>query len=123
MCERVSYTELKQWFLEDAYQWCQEKFENGKINKWVNGESEWGGALYSFENSFDTPIENLMLYTISAITDAGRDKIYYGNLMRFIDDILENNELKNLIVCLDEEEKKEFLYDLNLVLNNREIEE
>ena len=123
MSERVDYQTLKQWFFEDAYQWCQEKFENGKINKWVNGESEWGGALYSLENSFDTPIENLMLYTISAITDAGRDKIYYGNLMRFIDDILENNELKNLIVCLDEEEKKEFLYDLNLVLNNREIEE
>lgn len=82
-----------------------------------------GGALYSFENSFDTSIENLMLYTIAVITDSGRDKIYHTNLMRVIDRILEENELKNLIVCLGEEERKEFLYDLNLVLNNREIEE
>lgn len=81
-----------------------------------------GGALYSFENSFDTPIENLMLYTISVITDSGRDKIYHSNLMRVIDNILENNELESLIACL-EEEKQDFLYDLNLVMNNRDIED
>lgn len=120
--ERVNYQTLKEWFFDDAYIWCQRKFRDGKINKWTGNETEWG-ALYSFENSFDTSIENLMLYTIAVITDSGRDKIYHTNLMRVIDRILEENELKNLIVCLGEEERKEFLYDLNLVLNNREIEE
>ncbi|WP_242650029.1 MULTISPECIES: hypothetical protein [Rodentibacter] len=62
MSERVNYKTLKQWFFEDAYQWCQEKFEKGKVNKWQYNESEWGGALDSFEGSFNLPIENLMLY-------------------------------------------------------------
>ncbi|WGE34825.1 MULTISPECIES: hypothetical protein [Actinobacillus] len=121
--DRISYKELKQWFFEDAYLWCQRKFKNGKINKWIENETEWGGALYSFENSFDMPIENLMLYTIGIITDSGRDKIYHSNLMKVIDDILKNNDIEILISCLEEEEKRDFLYDLNLVLNNREIEE
>ncbi|VEI58515.1 Uncharacterised protein [Pasteurella multocida] len=121
MEDRVKYSELKEWFLDDAYTWCQRKFRNGKIGKWIGNETEWG-ALYSFENSFDTPLENLMLYTIAVITDSGRDRIYHSNLMSVIDNILTDNNLGELILCL-EEEKKEFLYDLNLVLNNREIEE
>ncbi|MDP0351746.1 hemagglutinin repeat-containing protein, partial [Glaesserella parasuis] len=41
---RVNYKTLKQWFFEDAYQWCQEKFENGKINSWDVNFNEWGVA-------------------------------------------------------------------------------
>lgn len=41
--DRIDYKTLKQWFFEDAFQWCQEKFEKGKINKWSANESEWGG--------------------------------------------------------------------------------
>lgn len=122
MEKRVKYNELKQWFFEDAYLWCQRKFSDGKINKWIGNESEWGGALYSFEDSFNTPLENLMLYTISVITDAGRDKKYHNYLMQHIDDILEKNKFDNLINKLEEAEKQAFLYDLNLVLNNRYIE-
>ncbi|WP_293730377.1 hypothetical protein [uncultured Actinobacillus sp.] len=43
--DRVSYKELKQWFFDDAYLWCQRKFKNGKIDKWIGNETEWGGAL------------------------------------------------------------------------------
>ena len=40
-----------------------------------------------------------------------------------IQDILLNNNLDELVSVLEEDEKEDFLYDLNLILNNREIEE
>lgn len=116
--ERVNYKTLKQWFFEDAFQWCQEKFEKGKINKWSVDESEWG-ALDSFEGSFNLPIENIMLYIILR---AGRNPYGHRLALQDIDRILFENSIDELVSVL-EEEKKEFLYDLNLVLNNREIEE
>ena len=36
---------------------------------------------------------------------------------------LLNNNLDELVSVLEEDEKEDFLYDLNLILNNREIEE
>ncbi|MGX2951662.1 hypothetical protein ACWIUA_12320, partial [Ursidibacter sp. B-7004-1] len=91
--------------------------------KWSANESEWGGALYSFENSFNTPIENLMLYVIYIILRAGRNPYGHKITLQDIDKILSENDIDELVSVLGEEEKKEFLYDLNLVLNNREIEE
>lgn len=121
--KRINYETLKKWFFEDAYQWCQEKFENGKIGKWHQSFTEWGGALDSFEGHFDLPIENLMLNVIYIIVNAGRHEVSHDIVLSEIDDILSKNSLNDLISGLEEEEKQEFLYDLNLVLNNREIEE
>ncbi|MDG6449177.1 hypothetical protein Q7506_11700 [Glaesserella parasuis] len=121
---RVNYKTLKQWFFEDAYQWCQEKFYDGVVHKWHSDESnEWGGALNSFDGNFKLPIENLMLYVIYIILRAGRNPYGHKVILNDIDKILAKNNLNDLISVLEEEEKQEFLYDLNLVLNNRELEE
>ena len=40
-----------------------------------------------------------------------------------IQEILLNNNLDELVSVLEEDEKEDFRYDLNLILNNREIEE
>lgn len=122
MFERVNYGTLKQWFFEDAYQWCQENFIDGEVKKWHPRSSEWGGALDSFHGNFDMPIENLMLNTIYIITNAGRNEVSHNIVLGRIDDILSKHSLEELISPLGEEERKEFLYDLNLVLNNRMIE-
>ncbi|OOF55749.1 hypothetical protein BKK56_05905 [Rodentibacter genomosp. 2] len=118
---RVSYKELKQWFFEDAYLWCQRKFENGKVYQWGNSESEWG-ALDTYENSFEKPIENLMIYVIYIILRSGRNPYSHNLVLNDIYKILSKYELNKLLLEL-EEEKQDFLYDLDLVLNNREIEE
>lgn len=81
-----------------------------------------GGALYSFDGSFNTTIEILMLYVIYIILAAGRNPYGHKAILNDIDNILSQNRLEELISILEEEEKEEFLYDLNLVLNNREIE-
>ncbi|OOR97087.1 hypothetical protein B0186_10855 [Canicola haemoglobinophilus] len=122
MEDRVKYSELKEWFLDDAYTWCQQKFRNGKIKKWNINFNEWGGALDSFDGNFYLPIENLMLYVIFIITNGARHLYSHNLVMSDIDKILSEYNIDDLVSVL-EEEKQEFLYDLNLVLNNREIEE
>lgn len=121
---RIDYKTLKQWFFEDAYLWCQRKFYNGIVHKWNLDESnEWGGALHSFDGNFDLPIEKLMIYVIYIILNAGRNPYGHKIILNDIDLLLVKYGLDELISVLEEEEKDEFLYDLNLVLNNREIEE
>ena len=87
---------------------------NGVMMKVMNGE-----ARYS---SFNTDIENLMLYVIYIILTAGRNPCGHKVILSDIDKILSQNRLDDLISILEEEERQDFLYDLNLVLNNREIE-
>ncbi|MGX2951513.1 hypothetical protein ACWIUA_11555, partial [Ursidibacter sp. B-7004-1] len=86
--ERVDYKTLKQWFFEDAFQWCQEKFDNGKIIKWHKDFDEWGGALDSFDGHFDSAIENLMLSVIYIITNGARHFYSHHSVMKRIDKIL-----------------------------------
>lgn len=81
-----------------------------------------GGALDSFDGNFHLPIENLMLYVIFIITNGARHLYSHNLVMSDIDKILSEYNIDDLVSVL-EEEKQEFLYDLNLVLNNREIEE
>ncbi|VEI77355.1 Uncharacterised protein [Mannheimia haemolytica] len=121
--ERIDYKTLKQWFLDDAYIWCQRQFEKGMIKKHHHNFNEWGGALDSFSRSFELPIENLMIDVIFLITNAGRLRLSHQIVFNRVTNVLSKYNLSDLISCLEEEEKQEFLYDLNLVLNNREIEE
>ncbi|OOF42280.1 hypothetical protein BKK51_12985, partial [Rodentibacter trehalosifermentans] len=105
MSERVNYKTLKKWFFEDAYLWCQRKFRNGKVYQWEKSESEWGGALDSFEGCFNLPIENLMLYIIYVILRGGRNPYGHRAALNDIDKILSENNLNDLISELGEEEK------------------
>lgn len=121
MMSRVDYKTLKQWFLDDAYIWCQRRFEKGVIKEWENEFNEWG-ALDSFSESFELPIENLMIDVIFIITNAGRLKRSHKIVLNRINDFLLKHNLNELISFLGEEEREDFLYDLNLILNNRKIE-
>ncbi|MFA9499539.1 hypothetical protein ACERCG_03700 [Mannheimia sp. E30BD] len=62
-----------------------------------------------------------MLSVIYIILNGARHTYSHTLVMNDIDKILSDNDLDNLISIL-EEEKQEFLYDLNLVFNNRELE-
>lgn len=116
--ERTNYETLKLWFLKSAYYACQNKFEFGKISKWLPNESEWGYASYQFENSFDLPVENLMLSVIEIICNAGRHEPTHKICMENIQRIISENNLNDLLSDLDIEEKEEFMADFNLVMEN-----
>ncbi len=59
MEERVTYGEIRAWFLGSYYNYCRVKLNHQ--SPWVEGESEVGYAYSELENSFDLPIEKLML--------------------------------------------------------------
>ena len=56
MYKRTNYSFLKSIFFQDAFSWCQEKFNGGYIHDWTINENEWGAALDTYENAFQLPI-------------------------------------------------------------------
>lgn len=120
---RESYRNIKLYYLESGYNWCKRKFKNGKVNGKIEPIIEWSGASYDWENSYELDIEKLMLAVVEIICYAGRcHKPHIINLDN-IKKILSENSIEDLVKDLEEEEKAEFLYELNLVLNNQELED
>lgn len=117
--ERTKYEELKRSFLFAGFSACVSKFHNGKVDSWGDNESEWGYASYHFEGCFSLPIEQLMLNVIEIITEAGRSVTTHEICLQEINDILSKYTPDELFADLDDEEKEDFLYDLELVLNNQ----
>lgn len=122
MENRTTYKELKRWFFEEAYRWCQSKFRYGHVHLWGDDESEWGGALDTYGETFEYIIENLMVDVIFIITNVARHELAHHIVFKRIQLILLENKLEDLLHCLSDDEKREFLYDLDLVLNNTFIE-
>ncbi|MFG9943215.1 hypothetical protein ACG3RN_20975 [Pseudomonas aeruginosa] len=67
------------------YNYCRVKLNHQ--SPWVEGESEVGYAYSELENSFDLPIEKLMLEVLALILSAGRfsDKVKRHLLILFMD--------------------------------------
>ena len=85
MYKRTNYSFLKSIFFQDAFSWCQEKFNGGYIHDWTINENEWGAALDTYENAFQLPIEKLMLYVIAITGLSGRNnEEYYFNFTIFL---------------------------------------
>ncbi|HDR0967798.1 TPA: hypothetical protein RVS92_001338 [Pasteurella multocida] len=119
--DRESYKNIKAYYLESGYDWCKRKFYHGEVHREVEPSLEWSGANYDWENAYDSTIEKLMLFTVEIICNAGRFKDVHIFLLDNIQKILSEHDLNHLLKDLGKEEREDFLYDLNLVLNNREI--
>lgn len=117
MCAREKYDDIRSSFLFLGYAYCKHKFTNGVIYSWDERESEWGVALEDSESSYELPIEKLMLYVVAAILFAGRNIVVHKYLLNKIREILQSNKIDDLISILDADEKEDFLYDLNDILN------
>lgn len=121
MEERRNYIELKQDYMLIAFDACASKFHLGKVDKWVDNETEYGYADYDFECCFRLPIEYLMWYVISIIVHAGRNYTYHKMRLRKIKEILREHDIENLISDFGMEEREEFMRDLDLVLQNQKL--
>ena len=114
MEERVTYREIRTWFLGSYYDYC--RFKLGRKIPWVEGESEVGYAYSEFENSFDLPVEKLMLEVLSLILSAGRSseeaKKYHLDI---IHKLLERVELSSFLDDLPSDEAEELRDDLRVL--------
>lgn len=121
--QRTNYDDLKKDFLASAFGACRAKFHRGQVDGWIEYENEWGYASDDFESGFHLPIEKLMIHVINTITNAGRIVAVHQFHLCKINDILSKYTKEELFADLDDEEKEDFLYDLEIVLDNQLIED
>lgn len=120
---RTTYQDLKISFLHSAFESFKLKFSNGYIDKWEGNETEWGYASYDFEDCFTLPIEELMIAVLEAITNAGRSAEVHESCLNKIYEILSKYPTEELVKDLEEDEKEEFIAELNLVLENPKLQQ
>ena len=72
MSERTSYLAIRDEFLLTAFQYCADKFQNGMVLPWKEGESEWVYAADKLAQKYDMPVEKMMLSVAAVIANAGR---------------------------------------------------
>lgn len=115
---RIGYQEIKMSLLELYYIYCQQKIGSNSrdMDTWLKDESEIGYAYGEFCESYDLPIENIMLDVLSLILRAGRgpekaEQYHYNRIA----EILSKHNLDELMTDIDEEERKDLLYDMKLL--------
>ncbi|ATE78467.1 Imm2 family immunity protein [Pseudomonas frederiksbergensis] len=114
MEERVTYGEIRAWFLGSYYSYCRAKLSHQ--SSWVEGESEVGYAYSELENSFDLPIEKLMLEVLTLILSAGRssEKIQKYHVDA-ISGLLKDIEHSSILEELPSDELAELIDDLRVL--------
>ncbi|MBD9456642.1 immunity protein Imm2 [Pseudomonas sp. PDM05] len=114
MEERVTYAEIRAWFLGSYYSYCRVKLRHRSA--WVEGESEVGFAYSELENSFDLPVEKLMLEILALVLSAGRSsesvkKYHMDAALKLIEQI----DLSSMLKELPPEEAADLVEDLRLL--------
>lgn len=111
MEERVTYGEIRAWFLGRYYSYCRGKLSDK--SPWIEGESEVGYAYMELENSFDMPVENLMLEVLALILSAGRSsesvERYHLNI---ISGLLKEIDISSVLEDLPSDEATDLTADL-----------
>ncbi|UZE19480.1 immunity protein Imm2 [Pseudomonas sp. B21-054] len=114
MEERVTYGEIRAWFLGSYYNYCRVKLSHQSL--WAEGESEVGYAYSELENSFDLPIEKLMLEVLALILSAGRssEKVKKHHL-DIVHGLLKEINLSSVLDDLPSDEAAELRDDLRVL--------
>jgi hypothetical protein len=112
MEERVTYTEMRSWLLECYYTYCQGKFI-AKKRSWSAGELEINWAYEEFYDSFELPIERLMLEVLTLILIGGRlpESFHREQIAR----LLAEHSLDGMLQEIPTEETDALLYDMKLL--------
>lgn len=111
---RVPYSLIRWWFFKAAYSCCYSSIHYN--NRWhsspLGNQREYTWA-YEQSEGYSRPIEKLMLEVVALIVYAGRaSKQEEGAHRQAIADILKTHELKTLLSELPEDERKEFVADM-----------
>jgi hypothetical protein len=114
MEERVTYNEIRAWFLNSYYSYCKAKLRHK--SPWAEGESEVGYAYGELENSFDLPVEKLMLEVLALVFSAGRSSEEVEKYhLRAISGLLEEIERSSVFRELPSDEAAELIDDLKVL--------
>lgn len=114
MEERVTYGEIRAWFLGSYYNYCRVKLSHQ--SPWGEGESEAGYAYSELENSFEIPVEKLMLEVLALVLSAGRfsEKVKKYHLDN-ISGLLSEIDISATLDSLPSDEAAELIADLKIL--------
>ncbi|MCY1549249.1 Immunity protein Imm2 [compost metagenome] len=114
MEDRVTYGEIRAWFLGSYYNYCRVKLSHQ--SPWGEGEIEAGYAYSELENSFDMPIEKLMLEVIALVLSAGRSsKEVEKYHLDIISGLLREVDIYSVLEGLPSDEAAELRGDLKVL--------
>lgn len=114
MEKRVTYSEIRSWFLDSYYDYCRAKL--GHKSPWVEDESEAGYAYSELESAFELPVERLMLEVLALIFSAGRSPSPVTNYhLDAIAGFLKDSELSAVLGCLPSDEAAKLKSDLRIL--------
>lgn len=110
--DRVGYNDIKAFVLDAYYHICRDK---GVVSKMTHYEVS-GYVSYEFENTYERPIELLMLQVVLLILNGDwypEQSIFYR---AEYNKIIENNDgLDNLLSKIPSEEAALFRHDLEII--------
>ncbi|AKL42746.1 TPA: hypothetical protein I8438_000048 [Serratia marcescens] len=116
--ERMTYGEIRKMTLECFYDCCRNILD---INKKTGERTSYDGleigyAIYQCENTPFSPIEKLMFEVFTLILRAGRGPKKAENITRdAITLIISETPLNILIEDISDDEKRNLLYDMELL--------
>lgn len=114
MEERVTYSEIRTRFLGSYYNYCRAKLSHQSL--WGEDESEAGYAYSELENSFDTPIEKLMLEVLALVLSAGRFSEETSKYhLDIISGLLNEIDISSALEGLPSDEEAELRADLKVL--------
>jgi hypothetical protein len=109
--ERETYETIKSCALYLLYDFCR---DTGLVSRRSHLEM-LGRIDYQFENSFDLPVEKLMLCVVQLVLTGGWYPDAEKNYRRAIQDQIAQYGLEKLLSDVPQEEANLFRHDLNIL--------
>ncbi len=111
MSDRVKYDELRFWVLDLHYDHCRANLFDLKEHHYSK-LSSLNHIATNYDDTFEHPVEELMLNVILAILGEDCPDSWQKNCREHIDRILSKYPLENLLEQLESDEKDNFKLDL-----------
>lgn len=108
---RVTYETIKAWVLDAYFDFCRDR---GVISGRPHIEI-LGGISYEYAESFERPVELLMLEVVFMILNGGWYEQPMISHRKKIQEMIADHGLNNLLTDVPEEEAELFRHDLRIL--------
>lgn len=110
--ERLTYGQLKRWALDAYFDFCRDS----GLAQHAGHEQVMGRLVYTFEDGFERPLEDVMWNVILLILSCGLHEEWESKQRKIIIDIIKRSGMKNLLSGVPDDESSVFWSDL-IILN------
>jgi hypothetical protein len=109
--QRLSYETIKEWVLSAYFDGCRDL----AVGEQRPHKEILGYVVYQFENSFERPIENLMLSVVQLVLSGGWYPDLEQHARQWISGQLAEHGLESLLYGVPEDEAESFKHDLHIL--------